>query len=356
MDNALNNLPPEIEVPIQLALATFVKEDLNVLYLIIIASLWLGISLSLFVALLYISGPQTYRKPIFILCVIAVALGTIPSILYLKFLIQVFSGRGKRSLAEQVKSYLIALEFFSFFTSVFIDSILFFRLVVIFPSTLLPSKKLAAIFGPLLFMKLGRITTLILFIVQYLDKTKTLPSDDPLIFFPVVKDMPAIRAVWGLQIIDNAICSFLFIYRLHQIKSFSLRLSNSSYRQRLRTLLLISISNFVFPVIFVIIQLNLMEYSTNFNLLAGINISATNVEVIGVLFATMWASQAEGGNWRQGQHTDVVSDDIQMPTLPAMSTGSSNPVGSVRQQGVGAGKEKSQSIHEFRGTDRQQSN
>ncbi|THU87167.1 hypothetical protein K435DRAFT_566833, partial [Dendrothele bispora CBS 962.96] len=131
------------------------------LYVVIVASLWLGISLSLFVALLYISGPQTYRKPIFILCVIAVTLGTIPSILYLKFLVR------KRFLAQQVKSYLIALEFFIFFTSVFVDSILFFRLVVIFPSTLLPPKKLAAIFGPLFLMKLGRITTLVLFTVQY---------------------------------------------------------------------------------------------------------------------------------------------------------------------------------------------
>ncbi|THU85248.1 hypothetical protein K435DRAFT_764389 [Dendrothele bispora CBS 962.96] len=307
-DNPLSDLPPEIAIPIQMALTAFIKENLGSIYIMIVASLWLGISLSLLMALLYTSTSKSRRKPIFILCMIAVAIGTVPSILVLKFLIQTFIGVEDLNIdvTQEVKPYLFALAFFSFFASICVDSILLFRLVAVFPRSRLSRKQLAAVFGPLLLLKLGRLAAIIVFIVRYLEKTKTISSSDPTEFFTVISVMPEPKVVWSLQIVDNAVCSILFMYRLHQIESFSLRLSNPSYAKRLRTLFLITVSNFVFPVVFVIIELALMNKAANPRLLAGISVSATNVEAIGVLFATIWASQ-EVDSWRQEQHTDVVS-------------------------------------------------
>ncbi|KAK7439020.1 hypothetical protein VKT23_017726 [Stygiomarasmius scandens] len=334
-DNPLGSLPPELANIIQLALTTFIKENLGSLYIMIIASLWLGISLSLFMALLYTSSSHSRRKPVFVLCVIAVAIGTIPSILVLKLFIQTFIGSENLAvnLAQSIKPYLFALAFFSFFASICVDSILLFRLVAVFPPSRLPRKELAAVFGPLLIIKLGRLAALVVFIVQYLKKTRTLPSDDPMNYFLIIRVMPEPKAIWSLQIIDNAVCSFLFMYRLNQIKSFSLRLSNASYAKRLRTLLLITVSNFVFPVIFAILELGLMNGATKEIALAGINISATNVEVVGVLFATIWASQ-EVDSWKKGQQTDAISDGgiengISFATRPATFV-------STRQTGAGS--------------------
>jgi len=87
MSNSVGNAPPDLADIVQLALATYIKEIFGPIYVMILASLWLGISLSLFTALLCTSGAQSRRKPIFILCVIAVAIGTIPSVLYLKIIV-----------------------------------------------------------------------------------------------------------------------------------------------------------------------------------------------------------------------------------------------------------------------------
>ncbi|THU85089.1 hypothetical protein K435DRAFT_393652 [Dendrothele bispora CBS 962.96] len=108
-------------------------------------------------------------------------------------------------------------------------------------------------------IKLGRIVALVIFILRYLGKTRAMPSDDPLKFFLVISRMGEPKVVWGLQILDNGsvffhhiiirslwqgdgeslvvdekstfrTCSFLFMYRLHQIRSFSLRLSHCEFK------------------------------------------------------------------------------------------------------------------------------
>jgi len=76
-----------------------------------------------------------------------------------------------------------------------------------------------------------------------------------------------------------------------------------------------------------------MNGATSYIALAGINISATNVEVVGVLFATIWASQ-EVDSWKKGQQTDAISDGgmengISFATRPATFV-------STRQTGAGS--------------------
>jgi hypothetical protein len=85
--NPLDSLPPALAQIIQLALGEFIKESLPAIYIMIIASLWLGISLCLFMALLWSSRPEKRSTPLFISCVIAVGFGTIPGILFLNLLV-----------------------------------------------------------------------------------------------------------------------------------------------------------------------------------------------------------------------------------------------------------------------------
>jgi len=83
----LDSLPPELAQIIRLAITAFIQNELPSIYIIIVASLWLGVSLCLFMALLYSSTPKSRRTPLFIFGVIAVGFGTIPSILFLKLLV-----------------------------------------------------------------------------------------------------------------------------------------------------------------------------------------------------------------------------------------------------------------------------
>jgi len=87
-DTSLGDLPPQLQEIIQLALSTFIDLNLPSLYIMIIASLWLAVSLCLFMALLYSSHPEKRKTLLFICCVIAVGFGTVPGILFLNLLVR----------------------------------------------------------------------------------------------------------------------------------------------------------------------------------------------------------------------------------------------------------------------------
>ncbi|THU90790.1 hypothetical protein K435DRAFT_727853 [Dendrothele bispora CBS 962.96] len=285
--NPLDSLPPELAQIIRLAITGFIQSQLPSIHIIIVASLWLGVSFCLFMALLYSSTPKSRRKPLFAFSVIAVGFGTVPSILFLKLLVDSFVKALSITETNEIKPYIFALSFFSYFSSICVDSILLFRLMAVFPPSRLSPRKLAMIFGPLLAMKLGRIATVIALVIKFIQKSQTVSNGDLINLYTAASELPEPRAAWVLQLVDNGICSFLFLYKLNQVQSFSARFgSNSSYLQLLRTLFLIAISNFVFPVIFAILQIIFISLKLSYESLASINISGTNIEIIGVLFAT----------------------------------------------------------------------
>ncbi|KAF5360022.1 hypothetical protein D9758_007566 [Tetrapyrgos nigripes] len=288
----LDSLPPETARVVKLAITTFIQRELPMIYIIIVASCWLGVSACLFMALLYSSTPKARQTPLFILCVIAVGFGTVPSILFLKVLVDTFANALSVNEVDQIKPYVFAISFFYYFSGICVDCILLFRLVAVFPPSRVSLRRLAAVFGPLLLFKVGRIVTLVLLVVHYIKKSETIPAGDILGLYTVASELPEPKALWILQLVDNGLCSILFLYKLNQVQSFAIRLGEkSSYIQCLRTLLLIAISNFVIPVIFAIVQIFLMMNQSDMITLASVNISGTNIEIVGVLFATIWASQ-----------------------------------------------------------------
>ncbi|KAF5360021.1 hypothetical protein D9758_007565 [Tetrapyrgos nigripes] len=346
-DSPLNEIPPALQGVIELALSAFVKQNLNEIYLIIAASLWLGVSFSLFMALLYSSNAESRRTPLFWFSVLAVGFGTIPSVLFMKLLAstrmilrivktltterdtkQVTSfAKALEITAEFIKPYLFALTFFSYFSSICVDSILLLRIMAVFPPSRMSRKQVATVFGPLLTLKVARITTVIVLVVHYIRHSKNVALSDTTELYTNVTQLPEPKIAWSLQLIDNGICSFSFLYQLHKIQSFPLWLNkDTSLLRRLRTLFLIAISNFVFPVIFVIIQLILMTRALSYLAVGCLNISGVNIEVIGVLFATIWSAQLRetGGGvaiYAGGEIShETMTHDIQFRSTTIRST------------------------------------
>ncbi|KAF5360087.1 hypothetical protein D9758_007559 [Tetrapyrgos nigripes] len=203
----LASLPPALASIIEEALTEFIKANLPSIYIMIISSLWLGVSLCLFMALLWSSQAEKRRTPLFICCVIAVGFGTIPGILFLRLLIKSFTASisDTAHVLVEIKPYIFALSFFSFFSSFLVDSILLIRLIPLVklpsaPSISLPSftksssssrcnfsssstifaqsstNRFVLFFGPLILIKLGRIAAIIALVINVIKKEQNSTS------------------------------------------------------------------------------------------------------------------------------------------------------------------------------------
>jgi len=177
-------------------------------------------------------------------------------------------------------------------TDIFIDSILLFRVLAVFPPRRTPFATLCAIFGPLILLKIGRIANVIVFLVDFVEKTSTARSLSQLSVVSPTLAGPKIG--WALQIVDNMLCSGIFLWKLNQARSLSIRIreddggAKHSYPAQLRALFWIAVSNFVFPVFFNIAQYILIFKDSDFNDYWIVLVTNIYVQIIGVLFATVW--------------------------------------------------------------------
>jgi hypothetical protein len=87
------------------------------------------------------------------------------------------------------------------FMDIIIDSILLFRVVVVFPPGRTSFATLFAIFGPLLSLKIGRIANAIVFLIKFTEKTRTARSLAQLTVVAPTLAGPKIE--WALQMVDN---------------------------------------------------------------------------------------------------------------------------------------------------------
>ncbi|THU90792.1 hypothetical protein K435DRAFT_841297 [Dendrothele bispora CBS 962.96] len=217
---------------------------------------------------------------------------------------------------------MFALSFFSCFSSICVDSILLLRIVAVFPPARMSRKSIIAVFGPLLIVKLARIGTVIAAVFHFITFGRTASPEDSEELYLAATKMPELKATWSLQLMDNAICSFLFLYKLHEIQSLSLSLGKDTpYIKRLHTLFILATSNFVFPAIYVIMQLIFISRDITYLAVACLNVSGVNIEVIGVLFATIWSAQLRD-NWNDGNESSEVTHEIVFGNAPIQSSDS----------------------------------
>jgi len=177
-------------------------------------------------------------------------------------------------------------------TDLFIDSILLFRVVAVFPPRRTSFATLCAIFGPLISLKIGRIANLIVFLINFTEKTRTARNLGQLAIVSPTLAGPKIG--WALQMVDNMSCSGIFLWKLNQARSLSIRIreddggAKHSYPAQLRALFWIAVTNFVFPVFFNIAQYILIFRDSDNNDYWIVLVTNIYVQIIGVLFATVW--------------------------------------------------------------------
>ncbi|KAF9011981.1 hypothetical protein BDQ17DRAFT_1345237 [Cyathus striatus] len=289
-------LPPDLLLYIEA-----IKPSLNVLT---VCAVWLGISIPLMFLL-------TKAKPLFIFNAVSIFIGIAMGVLNMVILLKTL-GDPLNGISKPVYVTYLCL---TVSVELFIDSILLFRVVSVFPVATTSTNKLVLIFGPLIVLKIGRTVDILIFLSKFVKKTlhlRAVQSDLAL----VAKNMPEDIIGWALQLVDNGLCSAIFLWKLREARTLSGRFYGSeeklkyTYASKLRDLFWIATSNFVFPAFFNISLLALVSAKTgNPTNYWIVMICSIYVEIIGVLFATIWVT---------GREDSASSKDLSMSPMHAM--------------------------------------
>ncbi|KAJ3897141.1 hypothetical protein F5879DRAFT_1006264 [Lentinula edodes] len=194
----------------------------------------------------------------------------------------------------------LAFVFVMMMVEIFIDSILFFRVFIILPPARISRRMAMLLYVPLVAFKSGRIINAIIFMVLFTKQTRSLTVSAQ--YAAITLQRPEPKIGWLLQIADNLLCSSIFLAKLHQVRSMSLRVGGddgqASFAQRVGVLFWIALSNFVFPAMVTTVLLILNFVDNNYSHYFLVFICNIFVETYGVIFATMWTSiskQESGG-------------------------------------------------------------
>jgi len=181
----------------------------------------------------------------------------------------------------------------------FVDSILLFKLCVVYPSHRTPRQLLAIIFIPVIIFKLFRI-----------------PFRQEAILLNIKNYAPWVKIEWFMQFFDNCYASGWFLWRI------GIRVSDTKMRDRravnpLKQLFILGFSSFVFP--------SIIQKQCHMLTLISVYTFLTNVyvEIIGVLLATLWAFNR--GSSRDRHNNQTSSQSIQPPSVLAFRGSASSP-------------------------------
>ncbi|PPQ86533.1 hypothetical protein CVT25_007184 [Psilocybe cyanescens] len=149
-----------------------------------------------------------------------------------------------------------------------------------------PEKVWISIITPLILFKIARFINFFILFSQFAKGSKKLTDNQQ--YIPLVKSLPGEIIEWSLQLADNA--KFIISEALaKQVENLPLIDSVSdTYQRALGTLFWIATTNFVFPCVFDIIVIVLFFKDSDSSHYFIIQISNANMQIIGVLFATIW--------------------------------------------------------------------
>ncbi|THU78315.1 hypothetical protein K435DRAFT_700287 [Dendrothele bispora CBS 962.96] len=266
----------------------FIAGILPAIRLTVLCGAWIGVLVCLLLALIHFSTRALRKRPLFIMNMIAICTGIVCNILELSMLVVNTTSVNDRSSVSTVYTVICL----SILSVILTDSILLYRLLVVFPFERTPRSTFLLIFGPLGLIKIGRLAIAIIFLVIYIGKMNS--SRTPGQFYNIGTALLWPRLLWGIQLLDNGLVMNSEVYCYVSYTSRHYERIIASFPQRLRTLFWIGVSNFVFPSMFAIAQLVTFTKSTSFTTYLMINVSDIGVEITGVLFATLWASSS---NW-----------------------------------------------------------
>jgi len=244
----------------------------------------------LLILLFALSTPQTRRRPIFILNVLSVSLGITAAGLVIHLMISsIFS-----PFAPINKTGTLAYIVLEMWKPWFAEAVLLLRIAIVFPRSRLP---LLLAFP--ITIKIARVALDIIFSVQW---SQRLSSSEPGNNFDVLNELPGwlLRTVFFLEFFDNFYISSLFLWKLRTQRKFRLSAgsaidsstpdSKQSFTNKLQSLFWIATTNFVFPLIFGMIQIITIFVGNDPVLSTSFQMTNTYVAIMSTVFATIWSS------------------------------------------------------------------
>ncbi|KAJ6499520.1 hypothetical protein C8R47DRAFT_1110993 [Mycena vitilis] len=288
---APSNLVPPPPPP-GLNYTAVIKLELN---LLLITTAWASALIPLFIILLVFANREMRRQPLFIMNVIAVLIGIAQGIVTMYAEVKGIVSPLQPVRASIQIGYLSML----LFTPIFVDTILLFRLYIVYPPRSISWLRRLVIFGPPIVFKLVRAACVTVFVVQWSKAINTGSESNLSAGQALWGSQPWTKMEWFLQVFDNCYASTLFIIRIHQGRVTARSLSNAtgttgkrqSHASKSRSLFFIALGNFVFPCMLSLVQLIFGFQDGNF--LNGTYVLLTNVyvEILGVLLATIWVAE-----------------------------------------------------------------
>ncbi|THU97374.1 hypothetical protein K435DRAFT_754120 [Dendrothele bispora CBS 962.96] len=189
--------PSSIPKPIAEILRLFITGILPAIHLTILCGAWIGVLVCILLALIHFSTKDQRRRPLFIMNVIAICIGLLCNIL------EILRGtvNSVNTTSPNDRPTLYTLVSLCGLSVIFTDSILLFRLVVVFPSERTSRRTLLLIFGPLALIKIGRLVTTIVYLVILTAKMNTTETTTQ--FYIIATTLTEPKVLWGIQLLDN---------------------------------------------------------------------------------------------------------------------------------------------------------
>ncbi|KAJ7493705.1 hypothetical protein FB451DRAFT_1215181 [Mycena latifolia] len=330
-------IPTALADPIIEGYAQGIRQDLA---FILIATVFGSLLIPLLILLFALSTPQTRRKPIFILNVISVALGMSCAVLTGHLAIEsILSPFARVNVTENI-GYVVLAQLIPWFA----EAVLLVRIAIVFSRRSLP---LLLAFP--ITIKGARAAAAVIFCVKWAKLVlggHASQTELPRWIF---------RVQYFLEFFDNSYVSFLFLWRLRlanhsrfvegtAVGRVSFSNSTQSYASRLQTLFWIAATNFVFPLIFGLIQIVTAYAAANTTLYLTVSMVNHSATIISTVFATVWSStssfkeavaqnnQAQSGSlvFHVGQTMDTVPPS---GTIEPLSSGDNSMTVKEKKEG-----------------------
>ncbi|TFK48118.1 hypothetical protein OE88DRAFT_1810801 [Heliocybe sulcata] len=258
--------PPPGAVPSLAAVGLGVRD-------ILVSHTFTVLYLPLFIALFWFSTERSRKQVSFILNVLSIVLAFTSGVL-----VDVYAVSSLLNPAHPLPaSWTIAIGVLGIVQSILVDSILLARLFVVYPWKIISVRRRFLIFGLPIALKFARTANLIAYIKTMVDVSVNPEALARLLYAGYLK------AEWFMQLADNLFASTVFLSKLHP------HIHGGCFARKLKALFYIALSNFVFPVIFSLVQIIFIYRSNDFEAINDIIQVNTSIAVIGVVFATVWA-------------------------------------------------------------------
>ncbi|KAF8548013.1 hypothetical protein OG21DRAFT_816128, partial [Imleria badia] len=258
---------------------------------IMIGHTFLTLLLPLLIALFYFSTPQSRRRPIFILNVIAIILAfTAGAIIDALAIHAILSPQD-----PWPPSVNLAIGTIGAFQSILVDLILLVRLISVHPLSRLGLTRFALLTTLPILLKAARVVNLIIFIKVLTDASRGPLGPENVAVVWATK--PYLKIEWSAQMVDNAYASLAFLWTIRdrgngQGVTSNIHPNRVTFSQRMRTLSRIALSNFIIPSLFSIAQLVVVYRNVSVPTVNDIILVNAMLAVFGVVFATLWVGNA----------------------------------------------------------------